>query len=155
MLCFVCIVAAMSGSLPVKAIVKTPRPGSGPAERMMGPVLAISNNSAMAPERVVRQRVIPGWSAPEPTKLDRAKIAALKAEAKAAAGFSAKSPIFSGNIAAAQINKEVIGTLYPSVRSSTQSCASRARRISAEFRSSTGTGGIVRMFACNPTPSSD
>ncbi|PNH05954.1 hypothetical protein TSOC_007742 [Tetrabaena socialis] len=73
--------------------------GGGPESRLNGTAaalaVAVQHNEAMAPERVVRQRVIPGWSGPgagqavktgSALEQQRALVAALKAEAKAAAG---------------------------------------------------------------------
>ncbi|GIM04922.1 hypothetical protein Vretimale_9428 [Volvox reticuliferus] len=76
---------------PAVPTVKVVAPGSGPAARLKGTGLALANNNTMMPERVVRQHLIPGWSVPEKiSKEDRAKIAALQAEAKAAAGRGSK-----------------------------------------------------------------
>ncbi|GIL50784.1 hypothetical protein Vafri_6923 [Volvox africanus] len=76
---------------PAIPAVKVVAPGSGTAARLKGTALAFVNNSNMMPERVVRQHLVPGWSLPEKiSKEDRAKIAALQAEAKAAAGRGTK-----------------------------------------------------------------
>ncbi|GLC38769.1 hypothetical protein PLESTB_001451400 [Pleodorina starrii] len=105
----------------VTTAVKFVAPGSGPAARLNGTALAVSNNSSMIPERVVRQRVIPGWSALENVRkasampqVDRAKLAALKAEAKAGAGRSSKAQVANTAAgpagAAPQGNREAGGT---------------------------------------------
>ncbi|EFJ47995.1 hypothetical protein VOLCADRAFT_91563 [Volvox carteri f. nagariensis] len=94
--------APMRQAVPLKAIkpvtnavpascVSVVVPGSGAAARLNGTPLTVSKDSAMPPDSVVRQRVIPGWTGPEKlTTIDRSKIAALQAEAKAAVGRGSK-----------------------------------------------------------------
>ncbi|KXZ42965.1 hypothetical protein GPECTOR_109g208 [Gonium pectorale] len=66
-------------------VVGAAPPGSGAAARIAG---AVVNNESMAPERVVRQRNIPGWSPGDKPKnmstleQQRAMVAALRAQAK-------------------------------------------------------------------------
>ncbi|GFR46153.1 hypothetical protein Agub_g7680 [Astrephomene gubernaculifera] len=96
-------VKSVASSLPVVKganVMKTVAPGSGAAARLSG---AVSNNVAMAPERVVRQRVIPGWSpgdekAAKMSSLEqqRAMVAALRAEAKSAVGRSSTKGAVGG-----------------------------------------------------------
>ncbi|PNH09044.1 hypothetical protein TSOC_004386 [Tetrabaena socialis] len=89
----------VASSLPSVKMHYTSTGDGGPDSRAANGIaagLAVQRNEAMAPERVVRQRVIPGWTGAEgagkPGKTgsaleqQRAMVAALKAEAKAAAG---------------------------------------------------------------------
>ncbi|KAG2482500.1 hypothetical protein HYH03_018575 [Edaphochlamys debaryana] len=73
-------------------------PGTGAAARLqgVGTGQAIANNSATAPEPVVRQRVIPGWEGPKKVakggQTAREIAAQLKAEALAEAAKAGKAP---------------------------------------------------------------
>ncbi|GLI60695.1 hypothetical protein VaNZ11_002899 [Volvox africanus] len=85
------VVVPLGSVKPAIPSVKVVAPGSGPAARLKSTAFALANNNTMMPERVVRQHLVPGWSVPEKiSKEDRAKIAALQAEAKAAAGRGTK-----------------------------------------------------------------